>query len=254
VVPSTNVTVFSLQYQSYLNDIFHTTWPARAGHFVCMPLITGLVIAGLGATVGGALAVLLAAWWLAWGIRARLPLWGVASAAWAGAIYAGARWFAASHGLPAIVGWAAALSFVQAASHAPEPTLPPRVTRSNDWVPIAEYLLGRPGARRSLGARALRGLHLVEITLYGTIDEFMASPRLAPIQLLEVLWRLGYAPSLRREWKALSARATASGDAALDYIGVGGGTTLDAVPPLAAATEVSAAPRREIPSPRDGAG
>ena len=240
VVPSTNLTFLSLQFQAYLNDIFHLRWPARAVHFVCMPIITALLLAALhplalgpvrGSQVG---AVLLGAWWLAWGVRERLVAWGVASAAWAGAIYAGGAALASTTIAP--LPWILGLSFVQAASHAVEPRLPPRVTRSPRWIATGEYLRGCDGAARSLAARARRLLHLIEVAIYGPIDELVASPRLAPIQLLEVLWLLGYAPATRAAWKALSARAVASGNPAIDYIGTGGGTTLHPGPGRARAT------------------
>ena len=258
VVPSTNVTYLSLQYQSYLNDIFHLRWPARAVHFVCMPVITALVLAALhplqvggvhGSLVG---TIALAAWWLIWAVRERLVGWGVACTAWAGAIYAGAVALASSSslaptfapaGAPSLtpLAWALGLAFVQAASHAPEPRLPPRVTRSPHWIGTTAYLLGHADAPRTLGARAVRLLHLIEVGVYGPIDELIASPRLAPIQVLEVMWLLGYAPATRAAWKALSARAIASGNPAIDYIGTGGGTTLCARPAPAATSEERAA-------------
>ena len=230
VVPSTNLTFLSLQFQSYLNDIFHLRWPSRAVHFVCMPIITALILAALhplqlGPVRGSQLgAVLLAGWWLAWGVREGLVGWGVVSAAWAGAIYAGGAALASTTISP--LPWILGLSFVQAASHAVEPRLPPRVTRTPRWIGTGEYLLGSGGASRTPGARALRLLSLIEISIYGPIDELIASPRLAPIQLLELMWMLGYAPATRANWKALSARAVASGNPAIDYIGTGGGTTL----------------------------
>lgn len=230
VVPSTNVTFLSLQFQSYLNDIFHLRWPARAVHFVCMPIITALLLAALHPLELGPVrasqlgAVLLAGWWLVWGVRERLVAWGLVSAGWAAALYAAGAALASTTIAP--LPWILGLSFVQAASHAPEPRLPPRVTRSPRWIGTRDYLVGTGDAARTLGARARRLLHLVEVSIYGPIDELIASPRLAPIQLLELMWLAGYAPATRRRWKALSARAIASGNPAIDYIGTGGGTTL----------------------------
>lgn len=232
VVPSTNVTNFSLQYQSYLNDIFHLTRVARVTHFVCMPLITGLFLVALrplhvGLVRGDMLgAVVLAAWWFTWGLRERLVLWGVVAAAWAGAIFAGAQWFASTQASP----WLplAVLAFLQAASHGPEPKLPPRVTGSPRWMSFREYLRAEDGGPLPPRTIALRLLSIVETAVYGTIDEAIASPRLAPIQLLEILWLLGYAKETRAAWKSLSARAAASGQPAIDFIGVGGGATLKA--------------------------
>jgi hypothetical protein len=252
VVPSTNLTYLSLQYQSYLNDIFHLRRVSRVVHFVCMPIITALVLAALhplrvGGVPGSLLgAIALAGWWLLWAVRERLLLWGAVSVAWAGGIYAGATWLASSPTIapassPSLTPllWALALAFVQAASHAPEPRLPPRVTRSPHWIATTDYLLGHGDARRTWGARVVRLLHLIEISFYGPIDEFIASPRLAPIQLLEILWLVGYAPRTRAAWKSLSARAVASGNPAIDYIGTGGGTTLRPTPPPTSRDAVS---------------
>jgi hypothetical protein len=61
---------------------------------------------------------------------------------------------------------------------------------------------------------------------FGTVDEIVASPRLLPVLLLELLWLLGYDPVRRAAWRTLSARAIASGNPALDYIGIGGPTPL----------------------------
>lgn len=230
VVPSTNVTNFSLQYQSYLNDIFHLTKVARIGHFTCMPLITALALAGahpirVGPVTGDQIgAVVLGAWWLAWGLRERLFLWGLVSVAWAFALQRlSVVWV--STGYPV---WAPlfGLAFLQAASHAPEPRLPPRVTGTARWMSIAEYLSADDGSRLPVGTLLFRVLTLVETSIYGTLDEAIASPRLAPIQLLEVLWLLGYAPERRSAWKQLSAKAAESEQPAIDYIGVGGGATL----------------------------
>src|SRR5688572_16566609 len=56
VVPSTNVTNFSLHYQSYLNDIFHRTWTARIAHVACMPIVVVSALAVL-ASLSAALTV-----------------------------------------------------------------------------------------------------------------------------------------------------------------------------------------------------
>lgn len=219
VVPSTNLTNFSLQYQSYLNDIFHTSAFARVVHFTNMPLITGLFLAALGGFhwVG---AAALAAWWLAWGLRERLPLWGVGAAVWALAIDRGAVWFLSTGHSP----WPflLLLGALQAVSHGAESGVPPRVNGTARWVPLTHYLLGR----MELSVRLRNAARVGETFFYGTFDEIIASPRLAPIQLLEVLWLLGYAPGVRQAWKEASQRAIATGNPALDYIGEGGGTSL----------------------------
>jgi hypothetical protein len=93
-------------------------------------------------------------------------------------------------------------------------------------VPVREYLLGRPGARHPAGRVLRRGGQLAAQTVFGTVDELAASPRLLPVLVLELLWWLGHDPARRAAWKELSARAIASGNPAVDYIGVGGSTPL----------------------------
>ena len=66
--------------------------------------------------------------------------------------------------------------------------------------------------------------------LFGMFDEAMASPRLISVVVLEVLWLFGHRPQQRAAWKALSSRAIASGNPAVDYVGIGGGTTLRPFP------------------------
>lgn len=219
VVPSTNLTNFSLRYQSYLNDIFHLSPISRATHFILMPLITALFFAALGkAHVLG--AVLVAAWWLTWALRERLPLWGACAVAWVALLDVGAATFVASGRSP--WPWILLFGALQAGSHAAESGLPPRVNGTARWMPVVDFFLQPP----TWGLRFTRLLRAVETAVYGTFDEIIASPRLAPIQLLEVLWACGYAPKLRAEWKDSSRRAIATGNPALDYIGEGGGTSL----------------------------
>jgi hypothetical protein len=111
----------------------------------------------------------------------------------------------------------------QAGSHILEP-LPPRVTRSVHWIPPAEYLLGQAGQRNPPGTVLRRAGQLSAQALFGTVDEIVASPRLLPVLLLELLWFLGHDPVRRAAWRTLSAQAIASGNPALDYIGIGGPT------------------------------
>ena len=75
---------------------------------------------------------------------------------------------------------------------------------------------------------ARRAGQLAAQAVFGTVDEIVASPRLLPVLLLELLWLLGHDPERRSAWRALSARAIASGNPALDYIGTGGPTPLRA--------------------------
>jgi hypothetical protein len=231
VTPSTNVTGLSLRYQSYLNDVFHRTRLARVGHAVCMPLIVTAMLAALWplrlgpVTAALPAAVGLAVWWAWWAVKERDPLWGTGCLALTTVLYLASGAVARYSPVGWLVGLVFVFSFLQAASHAREP-LPPRVTRSPYWVPVGEYLLGRPGHRHRTGVVLRRGGQLAAQLAFGTVDELVASPRLLPVLVLELLWWLGHDPVRRAAWKELSARAIAAGNPALDYIGTGGATPL----------------------------
>jgi len=198
-----------------------------------MPVIVTALLALLypvHATLPGAVA--LAAWWAYWALKERDPLWGGCAVGLAAALWPLAEALgrlAAGESSPLAQPWAWRLlaGALQAGSHILEP-LPPRVTRSVHWVPPAEYLLGRPGHRNPPGTVARRAGQLAAQAVFGTVDEIVASPRLLPVLLLELLWLLGHDPQRRAAWRALSARAIASGNPALDYIGTGGPTPLRA--------------------------
>jgi hypothetical protein len=219
VVPSTNVTNFSLRYQSYLNDVFHTTRTARWGHAVCMPIVVVLTLTAAEAVgVRALLAAVLLGWWLAWAALERDPVWAAALAVtWAAVV-------GASVGLTrlGVEPWGplALAVFLQALSHVPEP-LPPRVSRSPAWVPLRVYLTTGSGAER-----VRRFGHVAAQAAFGTVDEWIASPRLLPVLVSGALGWLGWRAARRAEWKAVSARAMATGNPAIDYIGIGGGTRL----------------------------
>jgi hypothetical protein len=235
VAPSTNVTGLNLAYQSYLNHVFHRTRLARVGHAACMPVIVTALLGLLypvHATLPGAIA--LAAWWAYWAVKERDPVWGGCAVGLAAALYPLAQALGrlgAVESSPLAQAWAWLLfaGALQAGSHILEP-LPPRVTRSVYWIPPVEYLLGRAGHRNRPGTAARRAGQLTAQAVFGTVDEIVASPRLLPVLLLELLWLLRHDPVRRAAWRTLSARAIASGNPALDYIGTGGPTPLRARP------------------------
>ncbi len=260
VAPGTNVTGLNRRYQSYLDAIFHRTRLARVGHAVCMPVIVAAMLAmlcplrvgasaiplpgsasfpanafGLNASLPAAVA--LAVWWVWWAVKERDTWWAVGNAVLVAVLWSVAN--AAYHVRPHATGaaalacapvvWALVGSLLQAGSHVLEP-LPPRVSRSPYWVPVGEYLLGRPERRNRPGAVVRRAGHLAAQALFGTVDELVASPRLLPVLLLRLLWAAGHDPAARASCAALAARAIASGNPALDYVGTGGPTPLR-VPP-----------------------
>ena len=231
VTPSTNVTGLNLAYQSYLNHVFHRTWLARVGHAICMPVIVIALLALLypvHATLPGALV--LAAWWAYWAVRERDLVWGTCAIGLAAVLWPLAQALGRLGATePSLLAqpwaWLLVAGAVQAGSHILEP-LPPRVTRSVHWIPPTEYLLGRAGHRNPPATVLRRGGQLAAQAVFGTVDEIVASPRLLPVLLLELLWLLGHDPARRGGWRDLSARAIASGNPALDYIGTGGPTPL----------------------------
>ena len=235
VTPSTNVTGLNLAYQSYLNHVFHRTRLARVGHAACMPVIVTALLALLypvHATLPGALA--LAVWWAYWAVKERDPVWGSCAVGLAAmlcllALALGRLGAVEPSPLAQPWAWLVFAGALQAGSHILEP-LPPRVTRSVYWIPPAEYLLGLPGHRNPPGTVLRRAGQLTAQAVFGTVDEIVASPRLLPVLLLELLWLSGHDPVRRAAWRALSARAIANGNPALDYIGTGGPTPLRARP------------------------
>jgi hypothetical protein len=100
------------------------------------------------------------------------------------------------------------------------------------WAAEASYVPGDllEGKGDIAGARAVwpRAGQLTAQAVFGTVDEIVASPRLLPVLLLELLWLFGHDPERPAAWRALSARAIANGNPALDYIGTGGPTPLRA--------------------------
>jgi hypothetical protein len=199
-------------------------------------------------SLNGALvyALVLLAWYLAQAILERLYLWGLVMIPLVGALLVAANlyyhatftldpaarsWYAPAP-LPANpLLWIAVLSFIQAASHASEARLPPRVTASGRWKTVREFVGGGP--------RLIRVVRLIAQALYGTVDELWAAPRLFPYGVLAQMWRHGYAPERFSAIDAVTRRAIASGDPALDFIGTGGGAFLEVKEP--AAGEVSPA-------------
>ena len=221
VVPNVLFVSGSAEYQTYLALIFHRSTVARVGHFVCVPLGAGLLIATahrIAPAMGLVVALMLTTWWVTVALVHRRGLWALLNAvAGAGIAALGLR-YPASWVHPALPMIATAM--LQSGSHATEIDLPPRVADASRWVALREFMAG-PG---TLG----RVLFSVRQWLYGTFDEWWATPRLVHVGTLLALFRLGYAPDLRARLDTYVRDALASGDPALDYIGEGGGTYLDA--------------------------
>ena len=253
VTPSAHFTNLSFHFQQFLYDVFHQTLTARVGHFVCMPLINMMVLVFLaqftwGDATGGWFAptgasiatMLLCIWYLVQAACNRVMLLGLAMVPITIATYLGAMAYWQAFRLPEAQAtwvaptalaynpllWMAVLSLAQAASHGPEPKLPPRVTGTPHWQPLTVFVFGTSTQRHAplqvLWRLARSGVQIV----FGALDEFWASWRLIPINFLEIMWRLGYQPQMYAQYKDLSRRAIEHGDPAIDFIGVGGGAII----------------------------
>lgn len=235
VAPFTQLTFVSFDLQAFLFDVFHTTWIARVGHFVGMAGVNFFLMVATGALAGpaGVLAYggLLLGWYAVVARAARLPGWWLATVPMVAALAAGAMaWPALTVGAP---GWLAApwvgllaSGAVISFSHAPEPWFPPRAGDPVRWTTVAGFIRGE-GAEAAKG-RWRRLLRVAAFPFIGIVDELWAAPRLLPYNLLRVMLALGYAPALKAELDSRAQRAIASGQPALDFVGIGGGVFLDA--------------------------
>lgn len=253
VTPSAHFANMSLHFQQYLYDVFHQTKVARVGHFVCMPLINMMVLVffaqfswaesstGWFAPTGAlAAAALLCVWYMAQAAYNRVLLLGIVMLPVTIATYVAAMAYWSAFALPPAEAswyaptalpqnpllWMVVLSFLQAASHAPEPKLPPRVTGTPHWMPLARFVFGTPDRRHGTVEIAWRLVRSAAQIAFGALDEFWASWRLIPFNFLEIMWWLGYEPAMYARHKDLSRRAIEHGDPAIDFIGVGGGAVI----------------------------
>jgi ribosome-associated toxin RatA of RatAB toxin-antitoxin module len=249
VAPMTQMTFVSFDLQVFLYSVFHTTAAARVGHFVFQAAVTfwllvaacalGPAPAGptwLAANGAAGLAVVLLACYAAMARPYRLWAWWALMVPVVGALLLGANRLYSHAFDPAVYSlwqplplpynpwlWMLGSAFVVAMSHAPEPKLPPRTVEGLRWLSMPEYLFGRPDLP---SPRPLRWLRVGLFPLWGTLDELWASPRLVPYGFLLLLFRFGYRRDLWDQQRTWVERAWQSGNPALDYVGVGGGTGL----------------------------
>lgn len=244
-----HVTFLNLEYQVYLNQVLHTSGGAWLTHLVCIPLNVGLLFYALAIHTGSpgslfmnaglVVLALLAAWYTGMALKLRSGLWAGASlmvlaGLWVlanvcaslavGAVGAGAElaWYLQPITLIALV------SGLQAYSHLFEEHVPPRANFQERWQPVREFIWGDP-ATTSLRARLQRLAWTPIGGLWGIFDEWWASAKLMPLYLLELLWAMGYRRAQRDYFRGLSLEALASGDPALDWVGVGGGASVAAL-------------------------
>lgn len=259
VAPFTQMTFFSFDLQCFLFEIFHQKVWARLGHGIFMVVVNFAVMVGLsqftlGAhptahgfslfapTLGHGYAAFLLAWYFI--LVAKTRLWGwyaatvpcvVALSVAANALYSSVftvdaaqrTWWAPT---PLAFNpwlWMMFGAFMVAFSHVPEDHLPPRVSETKRWILLRDYLRGADLGGSRAGRVAVRILLLPLNILWGTLDELWASPRLMPYNLLWLMFRAGYRPELWAQIRSHADRAWASGNPAIDYVGIGGGAFLD---------------------------
>lgn len=233
VAPFTQLTFLSFDLQVFLFDVLHTSRLALAGHLVGMTavnlLLLALASALTGSVWGGGLgALVLLVWYNAVARSAGLHLWWLVMAPVVAALW-GASTLLADVGPGALLAAALAAAGGVSLSHAAEPMFPPRAGDPQRWLSVRRYIFGAPEAPHSPGLVARRMLRVGAYPLIGLFDELWASPRLLPYNFLRLMLAAGYAPQLRQVLDARRDRAWASGNPALDFVGIGGGAFL--VPP-----------------------
>lgn len=240
VAPMTQLTFVSFPLQAFLFSVLHQSRAARVGHLVGM-LLVNLGLLGLAAWltqgwpgVDGAalLSGALLCWYAAVSRDARLSGWWFAMVPVVGGLYAGAHGLSATWltGGQALLAWGAMIvggAGVSAVSHVFESHVPPRIVHPMAWVPTAEAAWGPRGVRVSPAEGLRRLMRLLWLNVMGLLNELWASPRLLPYNVLFLMMDLGYAPRTRAQIQGWTQRAWASGNPALDFVGVGGGLTLD---------------------------
>ncbi|MCP4442663.1 MAG: hypothetical protein GY810_27470 [Aureispira sp.] len=246
VSPFSQLSLFSFDYQSYTFEIFHQTKVARITHFICMLFVNLLVIAGLSQVsffgntpttflnIGLIYASILGIWYFIIAASQRLWLWGmvlvlVALAIGALGIYTG-QTLLAGHPIQWLTLeafynpwlWAIVSAFLMTISHIPEPKLAPRVTPNNEWVAVQDFVLDKEHKENTHIIQRI--IRLAFFPFWGTFNEFWASPKLMPYTFLAAMTNIGYAPKTYSKIQSYVSRALESGNPALDYVGIGGGS------------------------------
>jgi hypothetical protein len=205
-------------------------------HLVCLPINVGLLFYACSIYTGSStLGLLVLAWcgfWylrmavrfraIAWGalsLAVLLGLWTLGDGCASMARAAGVPWYLEPILLIALV------STAQAGSHGFERNVPPRANFSERWRSTREFVWGETD--RSSLERLRRVAWIPVGAVWGAFDEWWASTKLLPIYLLELMWVGGYEGAKICDPRQQSLAALASGDPALDWVGVGGGASLD---------------------------
>jgi len=229
VAPFTQFTIRSFDLQMFLFDVLHMSFIARAGHLVGMTAVNLFVMGALTQLGGPWLAAVYATFLLAWyrAVAREADLWGwwwvmlgIVGALWLAGLGLGSLdWPTWRYGLGVFIS-GCAITF----PHAAEAKLPPRAGDPHRWLSAYEYVFGTEASPTGWRERLRNGARIAAYPWIGLVNEVWASPRLMPYCYLRVMLAFGYAPQLKRKLDGHRDRAWASGNPAIDYVGIGGGT------------------------------
>lgn len=236
VTPLAFVTLRNVDYQIYLNQILHTASATWLAHLVCIPINVALLFYALAVYVGPSAPLLLfavlASWYVSMAATMRSLAWAlVVLAVLAGLCGLGvtlARVAAPLGPWASPAAWMLVVSTLQAYSHLFEAHVPPRANFERHWLPLREFVWGSPALPLAARVRKLSWTPIGGV--WGTFDEWYSSAKLLPFYLLELMWMCGYRPEQRAKHRARSLASLASGDPALDWVGVGGGASVAELP------------------------
>ncbi len=229
VAPFTQFTLRSFDLQIFLLDVMHMSWMARVGHLIGMTCVNLFFMAWLvsmgGPWLAATFATLLLGWYRAVAREAGLPAWWGVMVVWVTGLWLGA-WLVGSLGWSS---WVFGVAIVASGClitfpHAAESKMPPRAGDPQRWVSAWEYVFGTPQRRPEPLVVLRRAMRVAAYPWIGLVNEIWASPRLMPYNVLRLMLGLGYAPALKRKLDQRRDRAWASGNPAVDYVGIGGGT------------------------------
>jgi hypothetical protein len=218
VTPIAHFANTSWDFQAYLYGVFHRSTMAKVGHAVCMPALVAALIGTaftVGPVVGAVTTTMLCTWYVAVASFHGMPLLGAVSAAatlclaWVGATWAEAVPSGFLGPIFSIL-W---LGFAQTMSHIGEPDVPPRVSGTDRWVPLGEFIRQRP---------IVHSLKAILMVPAGMVNEIWGSWRLLPIVFLQMLTAIGYRRDIAEKHARWQKEALAEGNPAIDFIGTGG--------------------------------
>lgn len=194
VAPYTNATAMSLWYQAYLNVIFHRTRFAFYGHATTMPCCVTFILAWAASyqfSSGGeewanwidmnfVLALGFFIWYTIWGCMFKIWWFGPCALPILTICYLGGHYYhhlghsAKFH--PLLVSLICA--GLQSITHLLE-DLPPRVGGALTWTLKSDFACRQVDSCCELFTRGFR--MVLTALVWGTIDEWVASPRLLPL-------------------------------------------------------------------------